>query len=176
MVECKLDEGHAGDHDYETIEERDRRIPLPDQIVQGLSPLEYVAANLEAALALVPDTGDWHGQLRHWCARWKGDCKPNQSVEAQRLMMERARIDPTETKKLVEAEIKRILDSSTVGDPRQAAIGFLVSQGADHAWAEAHVIAASWTPGGGLSCELKLDRPVTRIVGEFTVDMPPSST
>lgn len=46
-----------------------------------LNPRPYVAANLEAALKLVPDTGDWHGQLRLWAAHFKGDAKPNVSAE-----------------------------------------------------------------------------------------------
>lgn len=31
------------------------------------STRDYVATNLLAALDLVPDTGDWHGQVRLWC-------------------------------------------------------------------------------------------------------------
>lgn len=46
-----------------------------------LQPREYVAANLEAALALVPDTGDWHGQLRLWAAHFKRDAKPNETAK-----------------------------------------------------------------------------------------------
>lgn len=42
-----------------------------------LEPRDYVAANLFAALALVPDTGDWHGQLRHWCEAHRKDVTPN---------------------------------------------------------------------------------------------------
>jgi hypothetical protein len=42
-----------------------------------LEPRQYVAANLRDALSLVPDTGDWHGQLRHWCDAQGGIYKPN---------------------------------------------------------------------------------------------------
>lgn len=42
-----------------------------------LEPREYVAANLEEALKLVPDTGDWHGQLRLWAAHFKKQAIPN---------------------------------------------------------------------------------------------------
>lgn len=44
---------------------------------------EYVAANLRAALALVPDTGDWHGELRGWCDAHKGDREPNAPIPEQ---------------------------------------------------------------------------------------------
>lgn len=37
----------------------------------------YVAANLAEALKRVPDTGDWHGAVRMWCERNRGDVKPN---------------------------------------------------------------------------------------------------
>lgn len=36
---------------------------------EAWQPRPYVAANLKAALAAIPDTGDWHGQLRYWCER-----------------------------------------------------------------------------------------------------------
>lgn len=40
---------------------------VPEWIDNMLEPRPYVAANLLAALDLVTDTGDWHGQLRQWC-------------------------------------------------------------------------------------------------------------
>lgn len=44
----------------------------------------YVAANLREALELVPDTGDWHGALRQWCAENVGDLKPNMTANEMR--------------------------------------------------------------------------------------------
>ena len=48
---------------------------------EGLFPTDYIAANLFEALKIVPDTGDWHGQLRAWCERWKGETLPNKTAD-----------------------------------------------------------------------------------------------
>lgn len=47
----------------------------------------YEAANLLEALKLVPDTGDWHGQLRFRAQavlRFYGEHAPNQTAEQMR--------------------------------------------------------------------------------------------
>lgn len=44
----------------------------------------YVAANLRAALDLIPDTGDWHGLLRGWCDRNDRGIAPNDGLTADR--------------------------------------------------------------------------------------------
>ena len=59
---------------------------LPDTPLSG-----YQAANLLAALPLVPDTGDWHGELRLKCEAILRDMDrppaPNKTTDEMRALV-----------------------------------------------------------------------------------------
>lgn len=54
-------------------------------------------------------------------------------------------------------------------DPREAAVAYLVAQGADRDWAEAHVEDACFE-GDQLKYTFRCDTPVTRLVADFSLD------